>query len=147
MRDYLMRDFSAFHGKYNMASSFSLHVVKNRWPSWLRSMPSVFWGFLNYIYFYRSNVLARVKLWGFVNIPIVQHELSQLYTVRLWGCYAHSSICGGGDPKIFGFQFSNRPILKMIVEFFLTLMVHKPSLGPCDLPQQVWVRSVQLFWC
>ena len=56
---------------------------------------------------FRSE-LCRLQPWNYL-----QSDLSQLYTVRLWGCYdSHSSICGGGDPKIIGFQFSNNPILK-----------------------------------
>ena len=30
--------------------------------------------------------------------------------------------------------------------FFLNLIIHKPSLGSCEVSHKIWARSVQPFW-
>ena len=36
--------------------------------------------------------------------------------------------------------------LDFLRQIFAILTIHTPSLGSCEVPQQIWSRSVQPFW-
>ena len=51
----------------------------------------------------------------------------------------HPSGCN--DIETRKFEFAAK-----IQFLFVTLSIHKPSLGSCEVPHKIWTRSVQPFW-
>ena len=82
----------------------------------------------------------KKKIWGFSNF----NKNRCLMKANFWK-FDHPT----QNLRIFKYFFMHfKNFLKSTVTWcnFLKVCIHIPSLGPSEVSQKIWARSVQLFW-